>query len=81
MNDDSRMEATLELGDLMLSGDRTNVRFHLPPLPIDGQPEPLRIQLNFDADMVEQLLEQLTLLYAQMEAPPAKTQSESSRPH
>ena len=66
------MEATLELGDLVLSGDQTNVRFHLPPLPIDGQPEPVHIQLNFDADMVEQLLEQLTLLYAQMEPLPRK---------
>jgi hypothetical protein len=37
--------------------------------------------LDFDAGMVEQLLEQLTLLYAQMEPSPATTQSESSRPH
>ena len=75
MNDDGRMDATLQLGDLVLSGDRTNVRFHLPPLPIDGQPEPVRIHLDFDAGMVEQLLEQLTLLYAQMEPLPAKTRS------
>ena len=68
MNDDSRVDATLELGDLVLSDDRTIVHFHLAPLPIDGQPEPLRIQLDFDAHTVELLLERLAQLYAEMES-------------
>ena len=71
MTDCGRVEATVQLGDLALSGDRANVRFHLPPLPIDSQREPLRIHLDFDAYMVAELLEQLTALYAEMEAPPA----------
>jgi len=80
MDDDGRMEATLQLGDLVLSDDRTSVRFHLPPLPIDGQRKPLRIHLDFDADMVQQLLERLTLLYVQM-VPPHTTSQPPSGPH
>ena len=80
MSDDGRVDATLQLGDLVLSDDRASVRFHLPPLPVDGLAEPLRIHLDFDAAMVEILLERLTTMYNQMEQPSAKTQS-GTRPH
>ena len=81
MNDDGRVEATFQLGDLVLSDDQTSVRFQLAPLPIDGQPEPIRIQLDFDAQTVELLLDQLKLLYAEMKPLPTKTESGSSRLH
>ena len=67
MTNDARVDATLRLGDLVLNADRTSVRFHLPPLPIEGQPEPLHVHLDFDAAMVLELIEQLKTLYAEME--------------
>ena len=75
MSDDGRVDATLRLGDLVLNDDRASVRFHLPPLPIDGLAEPLRVYLNFDAGMVEVLLERLTALHDQMKQPSAKSRS------
>ena len=67
MTNDARVEATLRLGDLALSEDRASLRFHLPPVPIEGQPEPVRVHLDFDAAMVAELIERLKMLYAQME--------------
>ena len=46
--------------------DPDTVRFHLPPLPIEGLPTPLRIHLDLDAETVELILERLTVLYARM---------------
>jgi hypothetical protein len=49
-----------------LSGDRETVRLQLPPLPIAGMPEPLRVHLDFDAEMVDEILQRLTVLRSQM---------------
>ena len=49
-----------------LSDDLETVRLQLPPLPIDGMPEPLRVHLDFDAAMVDDILQRLTMLRAQM---------------
>ena len=56
-----------------LSDDRETVLLQLPPLPIDGMPEPLRVHLDFDAEMVDEILQRLTVLRAQMLASPLKT--------
>ena len=49
-----------------LSGDGETVRLQLPPLPIAGMPEPLRIHLDFDAETVDEILQRLSLLRAKM---------------
>ena len=53
-----------------LSDDAETVRLQLPPLPLDGIPEPLRIHLDFDAAMVDEILLRLTLLRSQMAPAP-----------
>ena len=55
-----------------MSDDLETVRLQLPPLPIDGMPEPLRVHLDFDAEMVDEILQRLTLLRAQMLPSPLK---------
>ena len=45
------------------SDDRQPVKLSLPPLPLHGLPEPLRVTIDFEADMVEEMLARLTLLY------------------
>jgi hypothetical protein len=32
------------------------LRFSLPPLPLHGLPEPLRMTIDFEADMIEEML-------------------------
>jgi len=54
-----------------LSSDRTSVRFNLPPLPIVGLPEPLRVHLDFDAGALDQMLDRLAVLRSQMLPPPS----------
>lgn len=49
-----------------LSDDAETVRLQLPPLPLDRIPEPLRINLDFDVAMVDEILQRLTLLRSQM---------------
>jgi hypothetical protein len=46
--------------------DPETVRFQLPTLPVIGMEEPLRIHMDFDAAAVDEMLERLTLLRAQM---------------
>jgi len=55
-----------------LSADLETVRLQLPPLPIDGMPEPLRVHLDFDAEMIDEILQRLTVLRAQMLPSPLK---------
>lgn len=49
-----------------LSGDGETVRLQLPPLPIAGFSKSLRIHLDFDAEMVDEILQRLSLLRAKM---------------
>ena len=52
--------------------DRETVRLQLPPLPVTGLAEPLRIHLDFDAESVDEMIERLTVLRAQMLPEPQK---------
>jgi hypothetical protein len=42
----------------------------LPALPIEGLPEPLRIHLDFDVEALDEILNRLAVLRAQMLPPP-----------
>jgi hypothetical protein len=55
-----------------LSDNRKNVRLQLPSLTLDGIPEPLRIQLSFDAEKVDEILQRLTMLRAKMLPAPTR---------
>jgi len=52
-----------------LSGDRKSIRFHLPPLPIVGLNEPLCVHLDFDAESLDEMIDRLAVLRAQMLPP------------
>ena len=54
-----------------LSVDRRRVRMQLPGLPVQGMSEPLRVNIDFDAGVIDQMIERLLVLRAQMlPAPP-----------
>jgi len=55
-----------------LSADRRSVRMQLPALPVQGMPEPLRVKIHFDAGVIDQMIERLLVLRAQMLPPPPK---------
>ncbi len=63
------MLVELDASKLLVLHDSETVRFNLPPLPLAGLPEPLRIHFDLDRSTVEDLLRRLTELYAHM-APP-----------
>jgi hypothetical protein len=46
-----------------------SIRFHLPPLPIVGLPGPLRVHLDFDAEALDEIMDRLAVLRAQMLPP------------
>jgi len=48
------------------------VRMELPPLPVAGLPEPLKVHLDFDAASVDAMLQRLTELRIQMLPPPTR---------
>jgi len=49
-----------------LSDDQRSVRMQVPPLRLAGLTEPLSIHLDFDAAMVDDILQRLTVLRSQM---------------
>ena len=56
------------------SADRKLVRLTVPPLSLDGIPEPIVIHMNFDAETVDAMLERLSILRSRMLPPlPAPT--------
>jgi hypothetical protein len=55
-----------------LSTDRRKVRMELPGLSIEGMPEPLRVKIDFDAGVVDQMIERLLVLRAHMLPAPPK---------
>jgi hypothetical protein len=55
-----------------LSADRRSIRMELPGLSIDGMPEPLRVKIDFDAGTIDDMIERLLVLRAQMLPAPAK---------
>ena len=55
-----------------LSADRRSVRMELPGLSVEGIPEPLRVKKHIVAGSIDQMIERLLVLRAQMlPAPPA----------
>ena len=54
-----------------LTDDRQTVRLAVPPLPLEGLPEPLRITLDFNADAVDEILQRLTELRERMPSGPS----------
>jgi hypothetical protein len=65
MSDDRKL-TEIDPAQLFWLHDPETVRFRLPPLPIEGLPEPLNIHLDLDMETVEQVLERLTELHARM---------------
>src|SRR4051812_20591967 len=54
-----------------LSADRRSLRMELPDLPVDGLPDPIRVKMDFDARVVDQMIERPLVLRSQMlPAPP-----------
>ena len=49
-----------------LSNNRKSVRFHILPVPILGLPERLRLHVDFDAEALDEAMQRLTVLRAQM---------------
>jgi len=64
MSDDMRVD--LSPAEMFILLDRETVRLQLPTLPVIGMAEPLRIHLDFDAASVDEMLERLAILRAQM---------------
>ena len=49
-----------------LNADKKSVRLTLPPLPLAGHARPLYVALDFEAATVEEMIDRLTVLRAQM---------------
>jgi hypothetical protein len=49
-----------------LNADKKSVRLTLPPLSLAGQARPLFVALDFEAATVEEMIDRLTALRAQM---------------
>ena len=55
------------------NGGRT-VRLSLPVLAAEGVPEPLHVNIEFDASIVDLMIDRLTVLRALMKPPPSKAE-------
>ena len=49
-----------------LTDDRQAVRLTVPPLPLVGLPEPLRVHLDFEVEAIDAMIELLIALRRQM---------------
>jgi hypothetical protein len=54
-----------------LSPDRKTVRLSLPPLTLDGLPEPIKVDMDLDVATVDVILDRLVDLRSQMGSPEA----------
>ena len=56
-----------------LATDRRSVRLSLAGLPVAGLADPIRVNIDFDTGVVDQIIERLTVLRAKMKPglPPA----------
>ena len=54
-----------------LSADRRSVRMELSALPVKRMPEPLRMKINFDAGVIDQMIELDRVTAQMLPAPPA----------
>jgi hypothetical protein len=55
-----------------LNEGRKTVRFSLPPLRVGDTPEPLMVFMDLDAGTVDEILDRLSVLRAQMLPAPPK---------
>lgn len=69
MTDEAMMPIEADQTTWTLSAHRTAVRLTLPPLPLGGLPESLKIHIEFDATTIDAMLERLTILRSQMLPP------------
>jgi len=53
-----------------VSEDRQTARVHLPPIRLARLPKPLRLYIDMDAEAVDDLMQQLAEVRAQMLPPP-----------
>jgi len=53
-----------------LSNDGSSVRLSLPGLPVEGARQPVHIKIEFDASVVDLMIDRLKVLRAQMKPPP-----------
>lgn len=68
------MPAEIEASTMWsLNEDGMSVRMRLPALPLEGLPEPLRIEIDFEADAIDEMLLRLTVLRSQMQPPPPRS--------
>ena len=54
-----------------LAGDCRSVHMTLPSFPVAGMPEPLTVHVEFDTHTIDDILQRLSVLRAQM-LPPLK---------
>jgi hypothetical protein len=67
MKRDDMMPVTMDPATMWtLNADKKSVRLTLPPLPIAGQAKPLFVALDFEAATIEEMIDRLTVLRAQM---------------
>jgi len=52
-----------------LAGDCRSVHMTLPSFPVDGMPEPLIVHVEFDTGTIDEMLQRLSVLRAQMLPP------------
>ncbi len=65
--DDGTMAANIEIAQMWtLNDDRQSVKLRLPPLPLHGLPEPLRVTIDFEADMVDEMIRHLADIRSRM---------------
>jgi hypothetical protein len=70
MSEHDQMQFTIKSEEAwQLSDDHKSIRFHLPPLPIVGLTQALRVHLDFDAEALDEMLDRLAVLRAQMLPP------------
>lgn len=55
-----------------LSTDRRTIRLQLPPFRLARRKTPIEIHLDFEAEAVDEMLQRLTELRAQMLPPPVR---------
>jgi len=58
-----------------LNADRRSIRLTLPRLPLDHMAQPLTIALDIEASTVDEMIDRLTVLRAQMLPAPPKPAS------
>jgi hypothetical protein len=55
-----------------LNTDRRSIRMNLPPVKVAGLLKPISVNIDFDAGSIDQMIERLSVLRAQMLPAPPK---------